>query len=324
VSLRPDVVRATNARVGVVEIGSRAIRSMVIDLSGDRLNVVDAKNIPHTLSTDSISEDGGNALNLLVSALRDHIASFDCVEICIYGTELCRRIGAINASWLPSYLIVLSPAEEARASWAAGLMCVTDLRPARYTIIDQGAESIEFADGYWDRAGVKEFTALSLPLGHNRLTSLFRDNSSNPQVYGRKIQEQLNEWKSDISLFSNKGGALIVLGSVATKLGWLNVRRPGDDNYNARLVNGSSLRLNDLMRRFSELLTMYAKDKEQARCFVDARTQSRDDAEIVIAGSLLFALLFKRLDVTSARVSGYGTRHGVAKLISLGIGPKAT
>jgi exopolyphosphatase/pppGpp-phosphohydrolase len=239
----------------------------------------------------------------------------------IYGTEVCRRISEHPEHRLPAYLRVLSPEEEARASWAAGFLTVGGLTGAgRFTIVDQGAGSTEVCTSSWSdmKDGRIEFDRLDI--GHQGIMEVFDPGSG----YGKAIEEI----KSIVARFHNKlirhaaigKSEICMLGSVPTKIAWYKVRTRRDEKYNLYRVNGSRLSVKEMFEFHASFLTLYRKDQDEARIEIDARKGAEDEIERVISNSVYLMLLAATLKHQAIRVSGFGTRHGMAFLALKGLG----
>ncbi|MBV9992959.1 MAG: hypothetical protein JOZ72_16905 [Alphaproteobacteria bacterium] len=300
-------------KIGVAEVGSRSLRLMIADFDADgSFKALRTDSQLHNINIDNIGDADLAALGMQLDAYRDEIEKFECDSTMVYGTALCRRIAQRGMSLRP-YLKVLSPAEEATASWAAGFMCLRGRTVGRrITVVDQGGGSTEFISATWSGQGLDAPTLDSIDFGAQKAVDMFLSSSAN---YLRAFQDAMSSYE-DV-LRKHRGGSdhiLYALGSVATKLAWLKVRENEADFYKPHLVNDTCLELNRIFQERAQILKMYEKDPVRARRYVDSRSGSEDEAPRIIAGSAFLMLIAMRLGYDIIRVSGYGLRHGLAFL----------
>jgi len=317
---REDPFSAT--RVGIIEVGSHSVRFYVVDFKRDGSST--ARETDSTLHRVGIAHpkaDEVSELGRIVDGYHGRLIEFNCDHVMTYGTEVCRQISERQEYRLPAYLRALSPEEEARASWAAGFLTVGSLTGAgRFTIVDQGAGSTEICTSSWSdmKAGRIEFNRLDI--GHQGIMEVFE--------YGSGYMKAIEEIKAIIARFSNKlirhaatdKSEVCMLGSVATKIAWHKVRTRRDEKYNLYRVNGARLSVNDIFEFHAYFLALYRKDREQARIEIDARKGAEDEIERVLSNSVYLMLLAASLKHKAIRVSGFGTRHGMAFLALKGLG----
>jgi exopolyphosphatase/pppGpp-phosphohydrolase len=303
-----------HTRIGVVEVGSRSVRFMAADFSLDG-SFKAIKTDSHLHGVDITAIDEQKVLELL-HTLRHYVQvidQFHCDRVLIYGTALCRELQRQNEVELPSYLRLLTPEEEALASWAAGFMCTQSKRgECRYTVIDQGGGSTEIITATWNDGRIEDILFNSIPIGTLGLARLLEQDG---QTYSSSVVNILTPYESIIRAHKSSGGAeLYLLGSVATKIAWLSRRRDVAEVYKPYLVNNLSLTTTDILKTRNRIVDLFEEDKDKARSFVDPRASGEDDFRQVVQGSGLLMLISLRLEHFKLRVSGYGTRHGMAFL----------
>jgi exopolyphosphatase/pppGpp-phosphohydrolase len=309
-------------RVGIIEVGSHSVRFYVVDFKQDGSSTArETDSTLHRVGVVSPKAEEVSELARTIEGYYSRLAGFNCDHVMIYGTEVCRQISEQQEYRLPGYLRVLSPEEEARASWAAGFLTVGSLTGAgRFTIVDQGAGSTEVCTSSWSdmKAGRIHFDRLDI--GHQGIMNVFESGSG----YLKAIEEI----KGIVAGFQNRllrhaaidESEICMLGSVATKIAWHKVRKRKDEKYNLYRVNGVRLSVREIFEFHSSFLALYRKDRDEARIEIDARKGAEDEIERVISNSVYLMLLAATLKHQAIRVSGFGTRHGMAFLALKGIG----
>ena len=301
-------------RIGIVEVGSRAIRLMVADFLWDgSFKALRTGSEMHQVEISNLSEHAAALLWSKVDRFYRELQSFSCDRAMVYGTALCRKLTGLGYP-VPSYLQILSPEEEGVASWAAGFMCVKgQTEGIKYTAVDQGAGSTEIISAIWTGTTIAQPSFDTLDIGNSEVMELFNHA---PLSYPRSIQERINRYDNSIKKHSAEvNSRLYLLGSVATKIAWIKVRKGVKDFYKPHLVNDVQLKVSDLYELYGRLLKIFNENPDKARSVVDARPEARDEFARVMSGSVFHMLLAKRMNYSTVRASGYGVRHGMAFLV---------
>jgi exopolyphosphatase/pppGpp-phosphohydrolase len=310
--------KSGHLRIGLIEVGSRAIRLLVADF--DRLSnftPVKIDTLQHGIDPSEIEAGDVDRINEIIMRLEEAVSKFSCDRVAIYGTEICRRISSLWADALDGRIKVLTPREEAMASWAAGILCEDNKRaPIECTVIDEGNASTEIATGHWNGKLVRDFKYMSLSVGSADLMEMYRADS---KAYLQRLIVQLGNYRATVaeSLGGSSGSGVVYLaGGVATKLGWFKVRKSLDDFYQPHRVNGARLSVSILTSVFAELSKMFKADPDKARRLVDARAGSEDEVVRIIASAPFLAIVRNFVDNRDElKITGYGVRHGMAFLI---------
>lgn len=302
-------------RIGVVEVGSRSIRLMVADFqrSGSFKATRTGSHL-HGVEIDKLNRSSISDLWAAVDRFYNELQTFECDRVMVYGTALCRKLAEQPDLKLPSYLHVLSAEEEAVASWAAGFMCTRkDAETRQYTIVDQGAGSTEVISATWTGETIDNVIFDSLEVGNQKVMDLFYSSGN---AYAKAIHLMVEEFAERIRRHkAAENGRLYLIGSVATKIAWLKVRKGVSDFYKPHLVNDVPLSMKELFELHSNILKLYRQSPEKARALVDSRAGAEDDFARVMSGSVFLMMLCTKLDYPLVRVSGYGVRHGMAFLV---------
>jgi exopolyphosphatase/pppGpp-phosphohydrolase len=309
-------------RIGLIEVGSRALRFLVADFdAGFRFEPRKIETVVHGIDPDNFSLSDVAKINLLVARFVGDLEPFDCHVQRIYGTAMCRAMEDKFSGALDRAIDVLSTEEEARAAWAAGFICVgPGATDADITVVDEGNGSTEIVRARWNGTEMVEVRFTSLPIGSSALLSMFCENQDTyMQKVGRDIVPFIR-MADAAGIGRCVGGRVYFVGGVATKIAWLKMRKGQHDTYNPALVNGARLESEEMIRLYLGLKKMFRDDRMKAIRLVDGRRGSEDEAPRVIASVPFISLLASGLsDRREFLVSGYGLRHGMAFLVYHGL-----
>ncbi len=316
-----EVTLNRKMRIGIAEIGSRSLRLMIADFEPDgSFKAVKTDSSLHSVDIENIREEDVAKLGTALDAYHSEIVKLGCDRTMVYGTALCRKISAFSQWTIRPYLRILTAEEEAIASWAAGFICIPNPAPGkRITVVDQGGGSTEIVSATWTGNGLANKCVDSLDIGIQRITDLYL---SSPTGYLSELQRLISGYDHIIRRHASKESSdLYLLGSVATKLAWLDKRQSPADFYKPNLVNDHPLGVAGILKQREELSRLREKNPEAARRFVDARSGSEDETVRIVAGSTFLLMIAIKLNYRCVRVSGYGLRHGMAFLILRGLVP---
>ena len=306
-------------RIGIVEVGSRSIRLMVANFKPDGSFKADRTGSGmHRIDINQLDAGVITTLWSEVDKYYQELKRFNCDRVMVYGTALCRRIASLPGQQIPIYLHVLSPEEEAVASWAAGFICVRgENSDRRYTIIDQGGGSTEITTATWTGNTIEKVRYDSIEIGNERIMDIF---SRAGATYAKTIHGLLEEYDDKIIRHKSvERSQVYLLGSVATKIAWLKVRKGIDDFYKPYLVNDVKLNVREIYDLHASILKIFRRDPEQARALIDARLSAEDEFARVMSGSVFLMMVALKLGYQEVSVSGYGVRHGMAFLARRGV-----
>ena len=309
-----------STRIGLVEVGSNTIRYLVADWSDMTFNRVKIETVKHAMHPSWPSESAVADVNRLVESFVADAAGRDCDALLAYGTAVCRTVDERFPGALSPLIKVLTPAEEAMASWVAGFACTSRAPGTRCTIIDQGSGSTELVRATWTGSGFEGLAFHSAKIGSVSLLEAYKADRKGHIAYTRGLIERMVPDLSETGLSSGDAGTLLLVGGVATSIGWQATKGTGLQEYVPAEVNGVSATLKDLDTLHSRLSALYKTDPVMARRQVDTRPGSEDHV-VRILSSLPFLIVLASFLKPEGPFffSGYGVRHGMAFLIQHGL-----
>lgn len=313
-------------RVAVIEVGSRAVRLLVADiLPSGKLDVVDTAWEETGLATAAAT--GAAALDAKINEISEVITRFRIraeerrpANLAGFGTDALRRFDELQINRLRSGLksfTVLSPKREAEFSFIAGVMGAPTAMPpdAQRLVIDQGSGSVEVTAGRILAEGPTMTAWTSYPVGTTALVTMLRDAGATDKSIPQRAIDSVREHVASIfaeARLLKLTTKPIVLGSVATKLAWMDVRPSRLAAYDPRAVHGAVIRLGHIQH----VLSMAVDDLSAVREEVDPHRQG-SEWETVVAGSIGLEGLLKRQRQSEFVVGSHGTRYGVVWKLGL-------
>jgi len=310
-------------RIGVIEIGSRSVRYLVIDVP-ERMQdfkAVKIANAEHHIDPSRITSANVDTLNSVVGQLCADLLSHSCDITCVYGTALCRSIETMYPKKLSTAVRTLSTEEEAMAAWAAGFLCQDeDSGNDTISVIDLGNGSTEIVRASWNGVEIVNLKATSVSFGSSRLIDIYKKNEFS---YMKFIEDNIPPIKKAIretGIEQTYNGVIYVTGSAATKIGWQKKRRDVSDVYRPHLVNGVKIKLDDLTDWYTSKSRAYKLNPKSVQRTIDPRRCSEIETLLVLAGAPYIWALVTTIDKGEEFfISGYGTRHGMAYLLKHGL-----
>lgn len=307
-----------STRMGIIEVGSRSIRFLVADFDFDRRGYFDAlatKSITHKIDMNDLGDSDLDHVLRLVESLSKELDEFICDRTIIYGTALCRALVVKFGPGSLKTIRVLLVEEEAKASWAAAMLCETQRNsPKQFTVIDQGGGSTEIVTGSWDGARIENIAFKSFDFGHNAIREKFEANS---KEFVKSMNVLVHAMGEELKIFSKKNAQekLYMQGDVPTRIAWFRARSNESEPYKPHLVNGVEIKIKEMTNLYNVLLKLYKVDQKQAIRYVDNRAGNEDRFPQVLSNSAFLMVLAAKIGHTDHfNVSGYGTRHGIAFL----------
>ena len=305
-------------RIGVVEIGSRATRLLVADVSHGRgldpvlTRVEDTQLMECVGRGDQALQQELENISGIVIRFREQAIRIGAGRCFVFGTEAIRQVST-SSLFLTSPLAavideILDARAEAECSLIAGFMGLkaAKLGGTEILVIDQGAGSMELAAG---RCGppIELVDFSSLRLGGNTLLKLFRDRRLDVTAFRAAVLPVLDECK----LPTGHVDHVIIQGTVATKCAWLTERNDKREKYDLRRVHGKKLKTEVLNVLVSAIEQFSHKQWAEFQEFVNPGEAGGDAGERVASGAIPLLQLLKRLNKKEFVVSAYGTRHGM-------------
>lgn len=309
---------STTKRVGVVEIGSRGVRLLIGD-------VTNATFVPVARRYDS-SVQLMNALTLpqknLEITIKNiyHIVEQYCAlcqtmavkELVIVGTEALRQLKRTMPVEFKAFrrmipdLRILMSKEEAFYALVTAIRSQPNVAHGNTVItIDMGAGSIEVVAGKQIGEQIHLTAHRSLPLGTDILISQFQEIGGNCADLNSWIGQKIGQL-----LFrgAKKASHCIALGSVPTKLAWLNVRRDMSERYDPRKVHGKLL-AKSAIQQFIRISTQSGVSMRE---IVTPDNPTSREFETVLAGSVALIVLMEWLGIDEVVVCAEALRYGIA------------
>jgi exopolyphosphatase/pppGpp-phosphohydrolase len=306
-------------RLGLIEIGSRAVRYLVMDIHErvQDLQSVKITTVQHGVDPTFIDGADVRAINELVAQLKRDLPQHGCDIECVYGTELCRAIQAQRPGELSDKIRVLSVGEEASAAWAAAFLCQdAEEESDPLTVIDLGNGSTQLARGRWTGSKIVDLRTTSVSVGSALLMNRYIRDPAGFAAFVAAQAALVEKSARVADIVREREGSVYLMGGVATKFGWLTVRSRMSEVYRPERVNGVSVPLNIFDQFFTTMGAAYRRTPDQVARSIDEREGSEDEALRVISGTAYFSSLVRSVHHTTApRISGWGLRHGMAFLL---------
>lgn len=312
----------TCKRVAVIEVGSRAVRLLVADVTDGLAEIGSATEL--TQLAAGLREKGSSLaaavvkVNSVVPRFVARSYELGASDVVVFGTAAVRVLARQRAGLPFDFpLEVLSAEMESRCSLISALKgCEGQLPVGRPVLtIDLGAGSVEFATGVSLGAGVRLDAYQSVLLGTELLGAEFQKRSrSIPETY-KWIAGQLS--KQEMPAAFGEAKSIVAMGSAATKLGWLNAVVEQNQGkvigiYDKKLAHGREVGRGAI----GGLLNTASRDAESVRTFLDRRIRDFSEYDAVIPGSMLLDQALVRFGFKTFTASAWGTRHGLAWLVA--------
>lgn len=307
---------------GVVEIGSRAVRLLVVRVSADGRFDVIATDADETRLGEYASAKNYGMIEILqrtcaaVERFLRRCEELRVNEVRLFGTEALRRLDADSQQKLfdrfPS-LTLLTQKEEAHMSLMAAVKGLSSMLPANSNVIsiDAGGRSIEYAHGRISGNVVRLVDFKSYPLGTQTLVKILHEERGDISKLKMYVDDTIDKYGT-VKLDTEEPLTIIVLGSAGTKVAWYLIKstqRVQERSYTPRLVHGQRID-SRLLGRFIE----YAKTNPDVLAFVPADRDRGGYREVqtVLGGIVALSDLLMRCASNEFLVSAWGLRYGVA------------
>lgn len=305
-------------RVGVIEVGSRAVRLLVADIGKGMLMKVlssAAKDVYLSRVADSavFPEKKLAELRETIDAFKARAEKRGAKQCVVFGTEAVRELALRHGEMLKNAfpeMIVLDKKGEAFCSLIAAAKGSQWVAPKgeEILIVDQGMGSMEFATGRRTGKGVFMHAYKSCPLGRQELLRRLRQAGTN-------IFSALRAFDRDPDFSMKIAGIetrVVFLGSAATKMGWLGARKEGFTLYRISRVHGRVVSLQEM----DEVVRKAVRDPQSAKNTLGFARLSRDEFEQFVAGVAGIRALMRNIRKKRCVVSAWGTRYGCALLFA--------
>lgn len=317
----------TITRVGVVEIGSRAVRLLVADISVRTGLTVVATDYRGTqlvsavmAKTDSVAREINEVSNI-VHAFLERCRDLRAAHISIFGTAAIRALQQKSDPLFQELLKlipnmrVLSKRSEALCS----LVAAVKGHPSEFShasnviAIDQGAGSTEIAVGHVLNSHIElaDYNSYSR-LGTNNLVGVLKKENNKVSNLKERIYGWFNPDRKDALKPPGKGiySPTVLFGSAATKFALVSMRVRENKNYRyaPHLVHGKDFNIKQL----DGFIDHAIKNPDPIKLLIDPENPDSDECNVVISGLVALSALIHELKKDKFIVSGFGTRHGMA------------
>ncbi|WLQ16818.1 hypothetical protein O5O45_12915 [Hahella aquimaris] len=306
-------------RIGVIEVGSRSVRYLVIDVP-ERLQdfiLVKNANAEHGVDPRQVEVRDIDKLNAVIERLSTDLLTHSCDMTCVYGTALCRLIEKEFPGRLSEKIHVLSTEEEGKAAWITGFLCQNEESNRQpISVIDLGNGSTEIVRGAWDGSGIVDLKTVSFPVGSSWLVDIY---SKNEKKYTKFLQDILSSVAKNLrqkGIEKSNDGVVYVAGGVVTKIAWQMVRENDTDLYRPEAVNGVIVKLDDLTDWFAKTSRDYKLSPLAVQKTIDPRRNTEKEALRTLSGGpYIWGLVTTVHAGETFLTTGYGLRHGIAFLL---------
>ena len=306
--------------MGVVEIGSRAVRLLVADVGGDvGLSVVRTGWLETGLAETMVRGDyslrqifdviGDKTRGFLEEARRDGSAA-----VLAFGTAGLRaapkELLAGLCSAVPE-LTLMSARDEAWCSLVAAVMGLQGVieRNAPILVVDQGSGSMEVALGQFSGGRPVISVIRSYELGYAAIAETLSELDGDLPALRSRLTRRLSRHSPIDGVATARP---VVMGSVATKLAWLAGAGAGG-RYRPGVVHGRTVGLSEIDVQALAAVQEPARLRER----LDPGKPGSREFERVIAGMVGLELFLRRVGKEEFVVSAHGTRHGLAWKLGL-------
>ena len=302
-------------RVAVIEVGSRAVRLLVADVSRESGLQVVGTDWKETGLAEGLDIGGSeaevrlNQVNGTLGRFCVRAREFQPTRIAAFGTEAIRRVEAKGVERLreicPDFR-VLSRKEEAELSFLTGVMGVPQEDGVKQDslVIDQGSGSMEVIVGTAQATKVRVDDSRSYRLGTRELVKILQEKGNLPGLR-KTLVKRFAEYQPLMELLT---GRPIILGSAATKIAWIKASQNSNARYDPRQVHGCVITVNEVVA-FTGIAVV---DPKTARQWIDPRNPESGEFETVVSGLVALEVFLKREKKEDFVVCAHGTRYGFA------------
>jgi exopolyphosphatase/guanosine-5'-triphosphate,3'-diphosphate pyrophosphatase len=309
-------------RVGVVEVGSRAVRLLVADIFPDgRIKVICSRGV-ETYLAEAV-EQGDEMLMKKCEEVKEIIESF-CIrarerkveKVAVFGTEAIRQLYKKDACLIRDHfpdMVILNKRAEAFCSFVAVTKSLPWVAPngEDIFIIDQGGGSMELAFGRRTANKISMEEYKSYRLGTHELMGMLRSANGDMEKYAQLLDQKVEAYTGLASVHS--GTRVVTLGSAATRMAWFTIRRKVKGNYSTSKVHGKVIEVFGMDSIVDKTKFEWNRGKRYAGF---EKTTNKEFGQFV-TGIAALAGFLKKAGKKRTVVSGWGTRYGFALLFAV-------
>ncbi|MFH1188299.1 MAG: hypothetical protein V1652_00440 [bacterium] len=311
-------------RVAAIEVGSRAIRLLVVDVLDDlRVKVLCSRGKEMYLA-QYVDEDD-ETLSKKLEEIQEVVEKFivrakekDVEKIEIFGTEAIRQIVKKRESLMRKFfptLMVLDKRAEAFCSFIAVAKSLPWVAPdgEDIFILDQGGGSMEIALGRRTDTMIEIKEYKSYRIGTHELVELLHEHDGDVAKFLNALQQKIIRY-SGIPMIDSKT-RIVTLGSAATRMAWFTIRQQVGGMYSTTKVHGKVIEALGMERIVKKAI----EDKNRTRRYVGFQNNTTREYEQFITGIAAFSEFLQTVGKKRSVVCGWGTRYGFALLLAASV-----
>lgn len=312
-------------RVGVIEVGSGALRLLVADISKqsgqDSITPIFTQHSNKIKMGSLSSRMSENLAKLreLVGQYKKEAAKRGAEQIMIFGTQAIRELAATRSfdlTKIAAEIKILDQHTEASCSLIAAVKGLKIQDSDSVLMMDQGARSFEVAIGKvgCDICPTSFASMSSRELGSENLVRLFQDCRWNMGAFKHRLSDIFKQLTLPVAASMEH---VTGLGSVATKSVWLQVRENERESYNPDRVHGKSLTVGDIDRMVTQIGGLPWEELAFRRGPIPQWNLPAQELEQLVTGLTAFRELLRCFRKDRFLVSAWGTRYGAAWQLAL-------
>jgi exopolyphosphatase/pppGpp-phosphohydrolase len=315
-------------RVGVIEVGSRAVRLLVADISRhpgqDRITTI-YTNYSNEVKLGSLSSRIPESLAKIARTVRQYkheAASRNPERIMVFGTQAVRELAATRGfdfAKIAAEIKILDQHTEASCSLIAAVKGLKIRDSASVLMMDQGAASFEVAIGKvgYDIDPTSFSSVSSRELGSEKLMWHFQHCRWDVSTFKHRLSDIFKHLTLPVAASVEY---VVGLGSVATECFRLDVaenkpqkhKYPQKHRYKADRVHGRSLTVGNIDRMVMQIGGPSWEQLAFRQGPIPPWNLPARELERLVAGLTAFRELLRYYSKDRFLVSTWGTRHGAA------------
>ncbi len=303
--------------ISIIDIGTYSTRLLIAGIHKKDNIEESIKSINEILSIGRITALGRNvkkhkylereAIEETLAVLREYTAiskEYKASKILGFATEAC-RIAENGMEFLEKVkelgidVQLIDGDREAYLSFLATAYSL-DIE-GRFTVIDQGGGSTEFAYGIKEKGNIKLLKSTSLPFGIVNLTEEFLKNDPPTELEIENLKNYLKGEITKILDYMKDTEYLIGLGGTITTLVALE---KNIYPYNSKKVHGEKLSRYTIQKWLKKLISIPTIERQKYPQIEDKR------AKVLPAGILIFDTALEMFKKDEVIISDRGLRYG--------------
>lgn len=302
----------TGRRLASIDVGTNTVRLLAVEAGSDSISILDDFGEVTRLggaiaATGRIGQADADRTFAVLSHCLERVRAAGIDEVDIAGTEVFRA-AANGAEVVRDFsdrlgheVRVLTPADEAEASYLGVVGWAGEMPPEALLAFDVGGGSTELIAG--EGAVLRRST--SVPIGALVITErhLLHDPATKEEIRGARqhISKSLQEIHGMLGHGDHARQVVGVGGTVCALGAWIHGVIP----FDPWKVHGREISPETLAGAVNDWSHMNLQERMRAGGLSEGR------ARVVLGGALIVEGVLGLLGVTRARVSVHGLRHGL-------------